>query len=270
VRVEAEESMPYITSDGANLFLDTAGTGTPIVFVHEYGLDRRQWDPQWDDLSRDAEVVRVDLRAHGRSAAVAVADPAVAATRDLERALVQLGIDRLRPGFLVAHGHAAVAALQVAIDEPRSLRGVVLVSPATAGQWPEDWRQLWDAMRADAGAGRVGAALERWRADSSFDGVRELPAAWAAIESMHAGCTGTWWAQAGGAVRPAVHFAACKVPVLIVSGRRDRSEQRQAAADLAAVLPAAEVFEVDAGHFPNLEQPLEFTRRVREFIARHR
>ena len=261
--------MPYITSDGANLFLDTAGTGTPIVFVHGFGLDRRQWDPQWEDFARDAEVARVDLRAHGRSAAMAAADPDVAMARDLERALVQLGIDRLRPGFLVAHGHAALAALQVAIDEPRAVRGVVAVSPATTREGSEEWRQLWDGMRADAGAGRVGAALERWRADTSYDGVRGLPAAWAAIESMHAGCNGGWWVQAGGAPQPAARFEACKVPVSIVSGRRDRAELRQAAADLAAALPAAELHQVDAGHFPNLEQPLEFTHRAREFIARH-
>jgi pimeloyl-ACP methyl ester carboxylesterase len=261
--------VPFITSDGANLFLDVAGSGTPVVFVHGLGLDRRQWDPQWDEFARDTTAVRIDLRAHGRSAAATVAPPAATLARDLERALVQLGIDRLHPGFIVAHGHAAAAAIATAIDEPRAVRGLVLVSPAIGDQWDDDWRTLWRDVEHDAGAGRPAAALARWRADAGFDGVRALPAAWAAIEDMHAGCNGGFWARAAITAPTSVAPESCPVPMLIVSGRHDRADMRAAAAALVAAHPHAELRVADAGHFPNLERPLEFTQWVREFIARH-
>ena len=36
--------MPKIkTSDGVNLYYEEAGTGTPVVFVHEFAGDYRTW-----------------------------------------------------------------------------------------------------------------------------------------------------------------------------------------------------------------------------------
>src|SRR6202161_3654202 len=38
--------MPKIkTADGTNLYYEEVGTGTPIVFVHEFAGDYRQWEP---------------------------------------------------------------------------------------------------------------------------------------------------------------------------------------------------------------------------------
>ena len=39
--------MPKIsTADGLNLYAETVGSGTPVVFVHEYAGDYRSWEPQ--------------------------------------------------------------------------------------------------------------------------------------------------------------------------------------------------------------------------------
>jgi pimeloyl-ACP methyl ester carboxylesterase len=264
--------LPYITSDGINLFLDIAGSGTPVVFVHGLGLDHRQWDPQWADLAPAFQTVRIDMRGHGRSASALGGAARTARARDLQRVLVQIGMDRLNPGFVVAHAHAADAALQAALDEPRALRGVVVVSPAVGGhEWSAEWQELWRGVGAEARAGRVGAALERWRGDTTFARVRALPAAWAAIEAMHAGCNGAQLADDAADATPTTleRLAECRVPILVVVGRHDRADFRRAATAIAAAAPKVEVCEADAGHFPNLEQPLEFTRWLREFVARN-
>jgi pimeloyl-ACP methyl ester carboxylesterase len=96
-----------------------------------------------------------------------------------------------------------------------------------------------------------------------------VPDAWAKIEAMHASCVAarlqqtpgngaTTWSRLGG----------CRVPVLVVSGRRDRADFRATAAAVAAAIPAAELCEMDTGHLPNLERPAEFNARVRAFLAR--
>ena len=39
--------MPHITArDGTRLYYEEAGSGTPVVFVHEYAGDYRTWEPQ--------------------------------------------------------------------------------------------------------------------------------------------------------------------------------------------------------------------------------
>jgi pimeloyl-ACP methyl ester carboxylesterase len=40
------------TSDGIRLFYETTGTGTPIVFVHEFGGNHWSWEPQVGYFSR--------------------------------------------------------------------------------------------------------------------------------------------------------------------------------------------------------------------------
>ena len=45
--------MPHITTpDGTKLFYEEAGSGTSVVFVHEYAGDFRTWEPQMRYFSR--------------------------------------------------------------------------------------------------------------------------------------------------------------------------------------------------------------------------
>src|SRR6202789_3210372 len=39
--------MPHaMTDDGVRLYYEESGTGTPVIFVHEYAGDHRAWEPQ--------------------------------------------------------------------------------------------------------------------------------------------------------------------------------------------------------------------------------
>ena len=38
--------MPYAQSQGARLYYEETGSGTPILFIHEYGGDHRSWEDQ--------------------------------------------------------------------------------------------------------------------------------------------------------------------------------------------------------------------------------
>ena len=45
--------MPHIASaDGVKLYYEEAGSGTPIVFVHEFAGDHRSWEPQLRHFAR--------------------------------------------------------------------------------------------------------------------------------------------------------------------------------------------------------------------------
>src|SRR5690349_16208302 len=43
------------------------GTGTPIVLLHAFPLDRTMWAPQLDPFSARFRTIAVDLRGHGGS-----------------------------------------------------------------------------------------------------------------------------------------------------------------------------------------------------------
>ena len=53
--------------NGINIAYSDQGTGTPLIFLHAFPLNRTMWKPQEDSLSRQCRVVTVDLRGHGES-----------------------------------------------------------------------------------------------------------------------------------------------------------------------------------------------------------
>ena len=57
--------MPKIkTADGTNLYYEEVGTGTPIVFVHEFAGDYRQWEPQMRYFARTHRCVTYSQRGY--------------------------------------------------------------------------------------------------------------------------------------------------------------------------------------------------------------
>ena len=57
--------MPHITTrDGVRLYVEEAGEGTPVVFVHEYAGDYRTWEPQMRYFSRSHRCVTFSQRGY--------------------------------------------------------------------------------------------------------------------------------------------------------------------------------------------------------------
>ena len=56
--------MPYLQSDGAKLYYEEAGTGTPIVFVHEFSGDLWSWEKQIQYFSRRYRCVAFNARGY--------------------------------------------------------------------------------------------------------------------------------------------------------------------------------------------------------------
>ena len=52
------------TDDGVNLYLVEAGSGTPIVFVHEFAGDYRSWEPQLRHFSRRYRCIAYNARGY--------------------------------------------------------------------------------------------------------------------------------------------------------------------------------------------------------------
>ena len=57
--------MPDIkTDDGVSLFYEEAGSGTPIIFVHEFAGDVRSWEPQMRHFSRRYRAIAYNARGY--------------------------------------------------------------------------------------------------------------------------------------------------------------------------------------------------------------
>ena len=57
--------MPTIkTTDGTNLYYQEAGTGTPVIFVHEFAGDGRSWEPQIRHFSKTYRCIAFNARGY--------------------------------------------------------------------------------------------------------------------------------------------------------------------------------------------------------------
>lgn len=56
--------MPTIDADGVRLHYEGTGRGYPIVFVHEFGADHREWETQVRYFSRGYRCIAYNARGY--------------------------------------------------------------------------------------------------------------------------------------------------------------------------------------------------------------
>ena len=57
--------MPYTTtSDNVQLYFEEAGSGTPILFIHEFAADYASWEPQLRYFSRSHRCITYSARGY--------------------------------------------------------------------------------------------------------------------------------------------------------------------------------------------------------------
>jgi pimeloyl-ACP methyl ester carboxylesterase len=50
-------------SDGTRLYYEQAGSGTPVIFIHEFAGDYRSWEPQMRFFARYFRCIAYNARA---------------------------------------------------------------------------------------------------------------------------------------------------------------------------------------------------------------
>ncbi|MCW5691756.1 MAG: alpha/beta hydrolase [Pseudolabrys sp.] len=105
------------TRDGTRLYVEEAGQGTPIVFVHEYAGDYRTWEPQMRFFSRSHRCVTYSQRGYPPSDVPT--DPKKygqdIAVDDVIAVMDALKIDK---AHVVGHSMGALTALLVGVRYP--------------------------------------------------------------------------------------------------------------------------------------------------------
>jgi pimeloyl-ACP methyl ester carboxylesterase len=112
-------AMPYVEAkDSVSLYVEEAGTGTPIVFVHEYAADYRTWEPQLRRFSRSYRCVTYSQRGYPPSDIPEKPDQYL---QDVFRDDVIALMDALKidKAHIVGHSMGAMTALHVGLAYPK-------------------------------------------------------------------------------------------------------------------------------------------------------
>jgi pimeloyl-ACP methyl ester carboxylesterase len=143
--------MPKIAAlDGTRLHVEEVGSGTPVVFVHEYAGDYRSWEAQLRHLSRQHRCVTFSQRGYPPSDIPA--DPgrySQAILRDDVVAVMDaLSIDK---AHVVGHSMGAYTALHVGIRHPQRCLSVTAAGCGWGSTPDPVKREAMKALAAETG-----------------------------------------------------------------------------------------------------------------------
>jgi 2-succinyl-6-hydroxy-2,4-cyclohexadiene-1-carboxylate synthase len=251
------------------------GDGPPLLLLHGFTGRGAAWGLHLAHFRRQAMTIQVDLLGHGRSDAPA--DPRRHAVEQQAADLAEI-LRRVAGGTadVIGYSFGARVALAMAIDEPASIRRLVLVSPSAGIADPDERaarRAADEALAADIERDGIPAFVERWESLALFTTLATMPAA--RRRSLHAlrlrnradGLAGSLRGAGQGAMTP-LHdrLGTVSAASLVVVGELDPVRSR--AESVAAGIPDARLAVVPgAGHAPHIEAPARFRAIVLPFIT---
>jgi 3-oxoadipate enol-lactonase len=261
--------LPTANINGIEIAYTDEGSGTPLVFIHGYPLNRTMWDSQVKGLSSKARVIAIDLRGHGQSQAPIWITTVDTYADDLRGLLDHLSIDNaVICGFSMG-GYVAFAFMRNYGDR---VRGLILADTRPQADSPEGKAaRFQSALTAQQrGAGAIAEAMiARLVSQKSLDERPELVQQLRSImESMPVqGIAGDLMAMAE---RPdcVEMLPSIAVPTLIVVGEMDALTPAADSQLMAERIPGARLEVIrGAAHVANMEEPEAFNRVVADFVT---
>jgi pimeloyl-ACP methyl ester carboxylesterase len=143
--------MPHVkTADGVMLYYEEVGTGTPIVFVHEYAGDYRTWEPQLRYFARAHRCVTYSQRGYPPSDVPS--DPARygqdIARDDVVALMDALEIDK---AHVVGHSMGAYTTLHVGIRYPQRCISITAAGCGWGSSPDPAQREVMKALASETG-----------------------------------------------------------------------------------------------------------------------
>jgi pimeloyl-ACP methyl ester carboxylesterase len=234
-----------------------AGLATPALLAHGLGGNRDVWSRVVDSLARDRRVAAYDLRGHGLSSRDLDDYSLERHARDL--LAVRRAVSPDGPPHLVAASLSGVAAQIVAAEEPGTFRSLVLMAT---------WAAARDTLDGEALARAVAEARDVRSFYQDFLASVESPDREEIAERI-AGCDRGALVQGTRelfAYDGRHRLAAIEVPVLVITGERERYFPVEAGRELAAGLPRGRFLTIPGvAHHPQRQNPEAFAEAVRAF-----
>jgi 3-oxoadipate enol-lactonase len=270
--------MPYaVTSDKVRLHYEEAGSGTPILFLHEFAADHTNWEPQMRYFSRGHRCIAYSARGYSPSD-VPPSPEAYSYKHFYTDALAVLDHLKIDKAHLVGLSMGSYSSLQIGLNAPQRALSMTLAGVGSGSNLAN-----LDAFRKQCMAnaeqfesiGSVEVAKVTREAPGRIPFLVKDPRGhadfYAALARHDAkGSANTMRGFQGG--RPSIYtlteaIAKVPTPALIICGDEDDSCV-EPSLFLKKHLPAAGLtFFPKSGHVLNLEEPALFNEMVERFIA---
>ena len=269
--------MPMLTADdGTRLYYEETGSGTPLVFVHEFAGDHRSWEPQVRYFSRRYRCIAYNARGYPPSDVPEDFErySQARARDDIRSVLDALGIQR---AHVVGLSMGAFATLHFGMAYGERALSIA-VAGGGYGSHPAHYRQFQDDCRANAELIRR-EGMGKFAANYGYNATRvqfqnKDPRGFAEFirQLTEHSAPGSANTMLGYQVRrPSLYdltaeMARISVPALIMAG--DEEEPcLEACLLMKRCIPTAGLVVLPrSGHGINLEEPALFNQALEHFF----
>jgi pimeloyl-ACP methyl ester carboxylesterase len=270
--------MGYATAgDGVRLHFEETGTGSPVLFIHEFAGDHRSWEPQVRAMARRHRCITYDARGYPPSDVPEEPErySQERAVADAVAVLDHLGIER---AHVVGLSMGGFCTLHLGLRHPERALSLTVAGCGYGAQ--PDLRERWQA-ETEASASSfetdgAAATAERYMlGPSRVQFQRKDPRGWDESKrwlAEHSAVGSALTLRGVQMRRPSLYdltdqLRRLEVPVLLVTGDEDEGcldpnlmLKRTIPTAALAVLPRT-------GHACNLEEPALFNRLVLDLVA---
>lgn len=269
--------MSYANANGVKLYVEETGSGYPIVFVHEFAADHREWETQVRYFSRSYRCITYAARGYVPSD---IPDDPTAYhytnfADDIGAVMKHCNVSK---AHIVGLSQGAYATLVFALRHPEMASALVAagVGSGSPREQREEFRQTCAAnaqrfltegsqkMAQETGVGATRVQLQN-----------KDPRGWQAFVdhlSEHSAKGSSMTMRNYQGERPSLYdfaeqFAALTIPTLVIVGDED-DPCVETSVFLKRTIPTAGLFvQPRSGHAINLEEPAAFNREVQEFFS---
>ena len=267
--------MPEARVNGVRLYYDVAGSGSPLVFVHEFAGDSRSWEPQVRFFARRYQTITYNARGYPPSEVPK--DPAAysqdAAVEDLRGLILHLG---LAPAHLCGLSMGGYAVLHVGLRYPELARSLLIAGCGYGSDdratFSRDAEELARRIEGE-GMGTAGPVYARGPYRQPF--LRKDPRGWqdfADALARHSSRGSAYTMRGVQARRPSVYdlraqLTRLTLPTLIMTGDEDDPCLAPSLFLKQCIASAGLLILPKTGHTINLEEPETFNRAVLDFLT---
>jgi pimeloyl-ACP methyl ester carboxylesterase len=269
--------MPFVTAaDGVKLYVEEVGSGTPIVFVHEFAGDHRSWEPQLRHFARRYRCIAFNARGYPPSG---VPSDGEQYSQDHARDDIRAVLDGLSiaKAHIVGLSMGGFAALHFGLQYPERALSLVV---AGCGYGAQPGKRVQFEHEVEATAKTISTQGMEKAAEGYALGPTRVqfqnkdPRGWAEFVAQLAehSSTGSSLTMLGvQRRRPSLYdlvdrMERLTVPTLIVTGDEDEPCLEPGLLMKRSIKTSGLVVIPNSGHTINLEEPVLFNRTCDDFF----
>jgi pimeloyl-ACP methyl ester carboxylesterase len=260
--------------NGVSLYYEITGNGTPIVFLHGFTCDHRNWDPQVKYFSKKYKVITYDARGHGQSSMpdtipYSYADD-LAALMDylkIEKAVVVGHSMGGTPAFFYTFNHPDRVLALVLAEGGAFISDTTLISPKNLQDYFSGFSYVYNVFQKEG----IEKARAAWLTINPIKNAAENPLSRDLIKAMINDYSGWHWHNRDPSTSnpdgtPEL-MGKLKTPTLIITGDLSHAAIKQLVAAQNKYIPnSKKVVLSNSNHMLNLENPDQFNNELLTFL----